>query len=522
MTTITSTPATDRGRETGVVRLKQLLDDLTGRVTMYRLVLLCLVGMAVAAVLLSLTNHLTYSVGAIVLSAAVLTGVTYAGNRIFAGLYRVRPHTESTFITAGLLFFIFQPSTDTKALAAMAVAALVASASKYLLAIRGRHIFNPAAIGAVWVSVFSIGYAGWWVANPILVWLTLALALLVLYRSRRLPLGAIFVALALVIIVGRAMIDGADFADAFRSAFNSYPILFFAGFMLSEPLTLPPLRWQQYSVAVVVALLFSVPINIGSVFIGPEYALVIGNLLAFGFGQRRRIEMVLQGRTQLTPTTFEFAFKPARPIRFRAGQYLELTVPHPGADARGSRRVFSIASAPHPDEPIRVAVRIPQRSSSFKRALGGLRDGETVSATSVGGDFVLSRTARVPLLMIAGGIGITPFLSQLQHRAAGPGNQDVVLLYAASSTAELSYAAELERTGARVVVVGPPTPQGLPRSWSWAGSGRLDGALIAAAVPDVDRRRVLVSGPPAMVNGVKAALRGLGVRRVKADYFSGY
>ena len=502
--------------------MKQFLDDLTGRITMYRLVLFSLIAIAVVSVVISLTGDLTYSVGAMALSAVVIVAVTYVSNLVFAGMFAVHAHTESSFITAALLFFLFQPSTDAKDLVAMAVAALVASGSKYLLAVRGRHIFNPAAIGAVWVSLFSIGYAGWWVANPILIWVTLITGALVLYRTRRLPIGLVFVVLAFAIIVIRSMSNGGDFGDAVHTAFTSYPILFFAAFMLSEPLTLPPLRWQQFLVAVVAAVVFSVPITVGSVFFGPEYALVIGNIVAFGFGQRRSIQLVLQRRTRLSPDTFEFVFTPRRPLNFQAGQYLELSLPHKGADSRGSRRAFSIASAPGSRESIKVAMKIPPKSSTFKRELAALQRGQSVAATTVSGDFLLPRDSSAPLLMIAGGIGITPFLSQLQHRADGPGNGDVVVMYAVSEPSDLNYVKELEKTGASVIVSGPDTAQGLPRDWTFAGPGRVDGAKLSATVPDIKQRQVLVSGPPAMVNGIRSALRTLGVRRVKADYFSGY
>ena len=63
-------------------------------------------------------------------------------------------------------------------------------------------------------------------------------------------------------------------------------MLFFVGFMLTEPLTLPPRRWQQLALAAVVGLLFAVPYNLGFVANSPELALLVGNLLAFAAGQR--------------------------------------------------------------------------------------------------------------------------------------------------------------------------------------------------------------------------------------------
>ncbi|MFP3468263.1 flavodoxin reductase, partial [Leifsonia sp. SIMBA_070] len=80
----------------------------------------------------------------------------------------------------------------------------------------------------------------------------------------------------------------------------------------------------------------------------------------------------------------------------------------------------------------------------------------------VAGDFLLPRDRTAPLLLIASGVGITPFMSQLRSLAAGgdgtgPGTveRDVVLVYAAASVDELAYAAELHRMGIRVLVCTP-------------------------------------------------------------------
>ncbi len=143
----------------------------------------------------------------------------------------------------------------------------------------------------------------------------------------------------------------------------------------------------------------------------------MGNVAAFALGQRRGIRLDFLRRTQLTPTSWQFEFHPSAPVRFRAGQFMELALPHGETDARGWRRVFSIASAPTHDE-VRFGIRLPDKPSTFKSALLALEPGSRVTATSVGGDFLLPADATTKLLLIAGGIGITPFVGQLQHASA--------------------------------------------------------------------------------------------------------
>ena len=496
------------------------LDRVTGRVTMYRLVTLLLGVTGIAALVLSLVGGLFYTPLELIASAAVALASTVVANRVFALVFRTMPHLESSIITGLLLFFLFLPSLEPAALGTLAIAGVLATASKYLIAVRGRHILNPAAAGASLVAVLQLPSAGWWVATSSLLPVTLIGAFLVLYRTRRLSMGLVFVAVSASILVARLTASGQSVAESVSTTFASYPIIFFVGFMLSEPLTMAPRRWQQLTIAALVGALFTVPFMIGPVFLSFETSLVIGNALAFLAGQRRGIRLSYLGKTQLTPTSWEFQFQPERPVSFRAGQYMELTVPHPRADARGSRRFFSIASAPTTDGPVAFALRMAQPGSSFKRALLDLGAGAHVRGTAVGGDFLLPRDASKPVLLIAGGIGITPFLSQLGcDRAAGV-ERDTVLVYTVSTLEELAFREELREE--RVLLVSPAQPDDLPSSWRWIGAGPLSSELLTAEVPALTARAAFVSGSPTSIVRARTALRGAGVRRVRTDYFTGY
>ena len=501
--------------------MRRWLDRVTGYVTMYRLVLLALVAVAAVAVTLSALGQLAFPVVDLLAMLAVAVGASFASSWLFALVFRVRPHPESSLITGFLLFFLFYPSTSVADLGSVALAAAIANASKYLFAIRGRHIFNPAAIGALVVSLLGLNFSVWWVATPYLLPLTAIGAFLVLYRSRRLPVGLAFVVIAAAISIARLVDGGMDFGGAVSTTFLSFPIVFLAGFMLSEPLTLPPRLWQQLVVATVVAVLFAVPFQLGPVFSSPELALVVGNVVAFVFGQRRGIRLTYLGKRAITPSSWELSFEPARPVLFRAGQYVELTVSH-RADFRGSRRIFSISSPPTTGGPLTVSLSVPQKPSSFKRAFLALEPGASVRATSVGGDFTLPKDTAVPVVLIAGGIGITPFASQIAHDRESGVERDVVVVYAVRDNAELGYSDLLESTGVRVVLVSPQPPQPMPQNWTWAGSGRLTRDVLHDAIPDIASRRAYVSGPPGLVADMRSALVDLGVKKVKADYFSGY
>lgn len=507
----------------------QWLDRLTGAITMYRLVLYCLIALFIETELLSLVGVISEKPLAILVSGIVLVAFSYS-NSLFALLFRVRPHPESALITGLLLLFIMEPVDPTASNAwiayiGLATAALVAQLSKFVLAVRGRHIFNPAALGAFAVTLFTPfgDFAAWWLASPWLLPVTIILGFAILYRTRRLLMAVVFVVatVAFTAIVYHTQYDALTLLEL---PFVSFSTIFFVSFMLSEPLTLPPRRWQQLIEAGIVAAIFTFPFTIGGSFstTTPQFALLVGNLLAFIVGQRRGIRLDFIGKSRLTPTSWELAFRPQRPLRFHAGQYMELTIPHAGSDSRGQRRIFSIASAPHETDVVRFGLNTAEHSSSFKKALLRLEPGEIVSATSVGGDFVLPKETSRPLLLVAGGIGITPFISHLEHLAETAESPDVALVYAASNPEELAYAPRLAELGIPVHVVSASAPVPLPAGWTYLGRGPLSAAQLLKAVPDVAKRAAYISGPPSFVTSLRATLRGVHARSIHTDYFTGY
>ncbi|WP_028280790.1 FAD-dependent oxidoreductase [Arthrobacter sp. H5] len=495
------------------------LNTHLGRITMYRLVFIMLLVLAAFAVALSFAGLLAFSPGELGASLAAAVVSSWVGTRLMALVFRTRPHTESSLITGLLLFFVMFPSSEPAGLAAIGAAGLIASASKYLVAIRGRHVFNPAAFGAVVVTLTGLGAAAWWPANPAMLPLVLLFTALLLHRNQKLSMGVLFIAVAAGILTVRLAAGGMPVLDALALVFQSYPLLFLVGFMLTEPLTLPPRRWQQLLVAAVVAIVLALQISIPPVFLGPEFALVIGNALAFSMGQRRGIKLRFTGARNLTPTSTELLFTPEHPVRFQPGQYMELTLPHERADIRGVRRVFSISSAPG-DKIVSFGLRLSEPLSSFKTALVALKPGTSVSATSVGGDFVLPPGGSVPLFLFAGGIGVTPFVSQLRAGAA-EGGRDVVMAYVVSSPAELAYVEELSTV--RVLLFCPSMPSiTLPAQWQYMGTEFPTADQLREAVPDIAARRIQVSGSPSMLARARQVIRSAGGKSVHTDAFLGY
>lgn len=126
---------------------------------------------------------------------------------------------------------------------------------------------------------------------------------------------------------------------------------------------------------------------------------------------------------------YSFVWQPDQKVSWQPGQYLHYELPHPDADDRGTERWFTISSPPY-QKHIQLTTRFDtDRSSTFKQALRSLKPGAEVAAGLPRGEFLLEPDASRHVL-IAGGIGVTPYhsmLLQLDHDGK-PLNVD--LLYA--------------------------------------------------------------------------------------------
>jgi ferredoxin-NADP reductase len=108
---------------------------------------------------------------------------------------------------------------------------------------------------------------------------------------------------------------------------------------------------------------------------------------------------------------------------------------------------------------------------------------------------------RDKVLLVAGGIGITPIRALLEEL-----DGDVVVLYRVLRKEDVVFRDELDGLGARIeIITGDRTDA--------SGHDLLSAEHLRELVPDVVERDVFVSGPPAMVETIVANVRDAGVPR---------
>lgn len=486
---------------------------------MYRLTTIALAFLAGVTLALSLFSYVSPSPLELLATAAVFIVSVGLTSWLVGYLFSVRAHGESSIITGLILLFIFTPTLSAQILAVYAFIGLLAGASKYLLVWRSRHIFNPAAIAAVVIGLSGLAYASWWVATPALFIPVLAGALLLLYKTNRLLMGGIFMLLASVLFVISQLLYGDPLLDSLV-LIMSWPIVFFAGFMLTEPLTVASKKRHAIIAAIALAVFIAIPIKFGDFLIAPATALVLANLYAAFVSRRATLKLTYQGFTQITPSSRELQLKTAKPAAYQAGQYLELTVPHYKPDNRGLRRMFSITSAPG-DDTLSVAMKFYEPSSTYKKAVMGLKKGDVLQSTGVYGSFVLPKNEADKLVLFAGGIGITPFISQIRSLVNARAERDITLVYAISNVDEAAYLNELVASGVKLYIVSNDT--GTPSGdVKFIKSNRVQLDDLEQAGLTVNGSRSYISGPPAFVRSIKHQLSSRQLKSIKTDYFTGY
>jgi ferredoxin-NADP reductase len=201
-----------------------------------------------------------------------------------------------------------------------------------------------------------------------------------------------------------------------------------------------------------------------------------------------------------------------------AGEHVEELQAEPGQffrlqfQARGLRWTASPYSLSAPPQPPYLRFTVKDLGG-HSAAVADLRPGTKVRAEGPYGAFTAGRVRARKVLLVAGGVGITPIRALFETLPAARG--DLTLLYRASFPQDLIFRQELEAIaaarGARLhYLVGPREQVGDP----------LTPGTLARLVPHLERHDVFVCGPEPMAQAAVAALRACGVKRSRIHHES--
>jgi ferredoxin-NADP reductase len=198
----------------------------------------------------------------------------------------------------------------------------------------------------------------------------------------------------------------------------------------------------------------------------------------------------------------------ARPkgFDFEAGQFVTVRV---RVDGKDYARCYSISSAPAVREYLEISVK---RQGLVSNALhAAVRPGAALAMRSPAGAFRYPSGDDRPILLVAGGIGITPLMSMLRHALAKEPHRPVTLIYSVQTEADFAFLDEIESAARRHPQLRVQLAASRSSTRPWVYPGRIDEALLRATAPAAAESVAFVCGPAVMIDSMKALLAQLGV-----------
>lgn len=236
-------------------------------------------------------------------------------------------------------------------------------------------------------------------------------------------------------------------------------------------------------------------------------------------------QVLLQSREEVAGGTMAFYFQRPAGFAFKAGQAIDLILPDAVAPGGQSQRhTFSLVSAPFEHE---LAIATRMRDSAFKRALRMLPIGGLVDIEGPFGSLTLHNERTRPAIFIAGGIGITPFMSMLRQATHDRLPQEMVLLYSNRRPEDAAFLLELqdlERQNVHFRLLPTMTEMG-KSLMPWQGeTNHISEDLLRKTMNGFLRPVFYVAGPPGLVAAVCDMLNRVGVNDddIRSEEFYGY
>jgi len=221
--------------------------------------------------------------------------------------------------------------------------------------------------------------------------------------------------------------------------------------------------------------------------------------------------LTLVNKEHLVDNIWAFRFEPSEPVDWIPGQFMQVDLPHDNPDEEGTKRWFTVSSAPY-EGFFQITTRVT--NSTFKQALSKLPIGGRLTLLEKPhGDFLWEETDK-PIVFVAGGIGVTPFRSILEQRHHEGKDLPVTLVYGGRTIESLPFRddfnawVQADPSFTVHYVVGDP----------------LTADKINELVPNLKQSLVYISGPEPMVDALGDQLKAIGLPedQFKGDWFPNY
>ncbi len=208
------------------------------------------------------------------------------------------------------------------------------------------------------------------------------------------------------------------------------------------------------------------------------------------------------------------------PFTFVPGQFLTFTAT---VDGKTVGRSYSIASPPTRTSYVEITVK-REDDGEFSRYLHDrISVGDTLQVRGPSGAFTFDGGNADSIVLIAGGVGITPMMCVIRYLTDMTWPGEIFLVCAVRNTEEFIFREELEylqRRWPKLHVAAAVAARSEGTAWMGL-EGQLSKDAIVHAVPGIDKRRIHLCGPPPMMDAIRRVLAELGVPpdQIKTEAF---
>lgn len=198
------------------------------------------------------------------------------------------------------------------------------------------------------------------------------------------------------------------------------------------------------------------------------------------------------------------------PFDFMPGQFLQVEVPKD--DGSKAKRSYTIASSPTQRAYVELTIKREAQGAVSRYMHDAMKPGDLVHIAGPFGHFTFTGTDAESIVLIAGGVGITPMMSVLRFLTDTAWSGDIFFVYAARSTEEFVFRSEIEQLERRHPNLHVFASMQRSPGTVWHGAeGHITRELLESAVPEIAKRRVHLCGPPPMMTAMRDILTQIGV-----------
>ncbi len=202
------------------------------------------------------------------------------------------------------------------------------------------------------------------------------------------------------------------------------------------------------------------------------------------------------------------------------GQYMNL---HLNIDGQLKNRCYTIASPPTRRGYCELSIKREQRGTVSRHLHDHIQVGDTLNVSCPAGRFTFNGSNEKQVLLIAGGVGITPIMSMARYLTDLAWTGEIYFVFVAKTEEDIIFRRELESLAARhrnfhLCI----TLSRLNEKERWAGEcGRITGALLRRHVSNLESTPVYLCGPDSMMQATRELLirEGVSADRIHTEAF---